>query len=73
MAKLTWDVIPRLPMAGTVEVTNQPVSSDVGVRMLFDLGWRSYRFFSPTLTVGYSVRAVNHGGPTVGLASVFRW
>ncbi|HJZ84291.1 MAG TPA: hypothetical protein VKN99_03930 [Polyangia bacterium] len=73
MAKLTWDVIPRLPMAGTVEVTNQPAASDLGVRMLLDVGWQKYSFFRPTLTLGYAVRAVDHGGPTLGLSSVFTW
>jgi hypothetical protein len=73
MAKLTWNVVPEFPMAGTVELTNEPVSTDLGVRMLFDIGWQRFRFFRPTLTLGYSVRAVDHGGPTVGLASVFSW
>jgi hypothetical protein len=73
MAKLTWNVIREFPMAGTVELTNEPVATDLGVRMLLDIGWQHYRFFRPTLTLGYSVRAVNHGGPTLGFAQVFSW
>jgi hypothetical protein len=73
MAKLTWDVIRELPMAGAIELTNEPVSDDLGVRMLFEIGWQRLRAFRPTVTVGYAVRTIHHGGPSVGLASVFTW
>jgi hypothetical protein len=73
MAKLTWDVIRELPMAGAIELTNEPVSDDLGVRMLFEIGWQRLRAFRPTVTVGYAVRTIHHGGPSIGLASVFTW
>lgn len=71
--KLEWNVIRNWPMSVTVVATNQPVQTDLGVRLFYQVGWRFRHWFAPTLRVGYDVRNINHGGLSIGLGLVMGW
>ena len=71
--KLEWNVIRNWPMSVTVVATNQPVQTDLGVRLIYQVGWRFRHWFAPTLRVGYDVRNINHGGLSLGLGVVMGW
>jgi hypothetical protein len=71
--KLEWNVIRNWPMSVTVVATNQPVQTDLGVRLIYQVGWRLKSWFAPTARVGYDVRNINHGGLSLGLGVVMGW
>jgi hypothetical protein len=71
--QLTWDVVKHFPMAGTVEVTDQPAHGDIGVRFSYDLGWRALKWWYPSLRVSFQARTIDHYGFGAGLASTFAW
>ena len=71
--KLEWNVIRSWPMSVTVVATNQPVQTDLGVRLIYQVGWRFRHWFAPTLRIGYDVRNINHGGLSLGLGVVMGW
>ena len=71
--KLEWNVIRNWPMSVTVVATNQPVQTDLGVRLIYQVGWRFRGWFAPTARIGYDVRNINHGGLSVGLGVVMGW
>jgi hypothetical protein len=71
---LYWDVIERLPMAAEVQVTDQPVNSDeLGVRLIYELGWRITPQLVVALRPSYQLRTIKHAGPGIGLAAAFDW
>ena len=71
---LYWDVIARLPMAAEVQVTDQPVDSDeLGVRLVYELGWRVTPQLMIALRPSYQLRTIKHAGPGIGLAASFDW
>jgi hypothetical protein len=71
---LYWDVIARLPMAAEVQVTDQPVDSDeLGVRLIYELGWRITPQLMVALRPSYQLRTIKHAGPGIGLAASFDW
>jgi len=71
---LYWDVIERLPMAAEVQVTDQPVDSDeLGVRLIYELGWRITPQLMLALRPSYQLRTIKHAGPGIGLAAAFDW
>lgn len=69
----TWDVVPRFPIVLSVQVTDQPVLEDYGVRLLADVGWRHVSWMYPSLRVAYQARDIDHAGPSAGLAVNFDW
>ncbi len=71
--KLEWNVIRSWPMSVTVVATNQPVQTDLGVRLIYQVGWRFKHWFAPTARIGYDVRNINHGGLSLGLGVVMGW
>jgi hypothetical protein len=71
--QLTWDVVKDFPMTGTVEVTDQPANGDLGVRFIYDLGWRALSWWYPTVRVSFQARTIDHYGFGAGVASVFAW
>lgn len=71
--KLEWNVFRNWPMSVTVVATNQPVQTDLGVRLIYQVGWRLRRWFAPTARIGYDVRNINHGGLSLGLGVVMGW
>ena len=71
--KLEWNVIRSWPMSVTVVATNQPVQTDLGVRLIYQVGWRFKHWFAPIARIGYDVRNINHGGLSLGLGVVMGW
>jgi hypothetical protein len=71
--QLTWDVVRNFPMAGSVEVTDQPAHGDIGVRFTYDIGWRALKWWYPSLRVSFQARTIDHYGFGAGLASTFAW
>jgi hypothetical protein len=71
--QLTWDVVKNFPMAGSVEVTDQPAHGDIGVRFTYDIGWRALKWWYPSLRVSFQARTIDHYGFGAGLASTFAW
>ena len=65
--------VPKFPMLASVIVTNLPLGKELGVRLLYQIGWRPVSWFSMDARVGWNVRNINHSGPTVGLGAAFRW
>ncbi len=71
--QLEWNVIRNWPMSVTVVATNQPVQTDLGVRLIYQVGWRVRKWIAPTARIGYDVRNINHGGLSLGLGLVASW
>ena len=69
----TWDVIPRFPVVLAVQVTDQPVLEDFGVRLISDVGWRHFDWVYPSLRIAYQARDIDHAGLSAGLAANFDW
>lgn len=71
--QLEWNVIRNWPMSVLVVATNQPVQTDLGVRLVYQVGWRLRRWFAPTARIGYDFRNINHGGLSLGMGIVMGW
>ncbi len=69
----TWDVIPKFPVVLSVQVTDQPVLEDFGVRLISDVGWRHFDWVYPSLRIAYQARDIDHAGLSAGLAANFDW
>ncbi len=69
----TWDVIPKFPVVLAVQVTDQPVLEDMGVRLISDIGWRHFDWVYPSLRIAYQARDIDHAGLSAGLAANFDW
>jgi hypothetical protein len=71
---LQWEADPLVPMSTEVHVTDQPVgSSDVGVRLVQEVGYRFGKSFALALRPSYQLRTIRHAGPGIGLAATFDW
>lgn len=71
---LAWESIPGLPMAAEVHVTDQPVNSgELGVRGVFEIGWRPWAPLALSARLSYQGRTIDHTGPGAGLAATFDW
>jgi hypothetical protein len=57
----------------SVQVTDQPVPEDFGVRLIADVGWRQLAWFYPSARLSYQARAINHSGVSGGVAMNFDW
>ena len=68
-----WLAVPVVPVQITVQVTDQPVPNDFGVRLIADVGWHGMSWFYPSLRVSYQARDINHSGVSGGLAMNFDW
>jgi len=62
-----------VPVQITVQVTNQPVVEDLGVRLIADVGWRSLSWFYPSVRASYQARDIDHSGFSGGFALNFDW
>ncbi len=69
----TWDVIPKFPVVLAVQVTDQPVLEDFGVRLISDVGWRYVDWVYPSLRIAYQARDIDHAGLSAGVAANFDW
>lgn len=71
---LQWEAAERMPMSTEVHVTDQPVgSSDVGVRLVQEVGYQFGKSFALALRTSYQLRTIRHAGPGIGLAATFDW
>jgi hypothetical protein len=62
-----------VPVQITVQVTDQPVLEDFGVRLIGDVGIRKLGWFYPSARVSYQARDIHHTGVSGGLAMNFDW
>lgn len=62
-----------VPVQITVQVTDQPVVEDFGVRLIADVGLRKVSWFYPSARVSYQARDIDHSGFSGGLALNFDW
>jgi hypothetical protein len=72
-AAFNWAVVPEFPLVASIQVTDQPVIEDLGVRLMVDVGWRRYDWFYPSLRVAYQARDIDVAGPSAGFAANFSW
>jgi hypothetical protein len=69
-----WLPAPVVPVQVTVQVTDQPVIDDFGVRLVGDVGYKQPNsWFYPSARVSYQARALNHTGVSGGMALNFDW
>jgi hypothetical protein len=64
-----------VPIVLRSEVTNQPAGtgSDVGVRLIGQVGYRILPHLVLAGRVSYQGRTINHAGPGVGAAVGYAW
>jgi hypothetical protein len=62
-----------VPVQITVQVTDQPVVEDYGVRLIADVGIRRVPWFYPSARVSYQARDIDHSGFSGGFALNFDW
>lgn len=62
-----------VPVQITVQVTDQPVVEDFGVRLIADVGLRRVSWFYPSVRVSYQARDIDHSGLSGGFALNFDW
>ena len=71
---LSLGLLEKFPMAFEVHVTDQPVNTDeLGVRAVFELGYRPSPVFALAVRASYQGRTIDHTGPGLGLAATFDW
>ncbi|MGE5182414.1 MAG: hypothetical protein ACM31C_10150 [Acidobacteriota bacterium] len=68
-----WLPNEQVPVQITVQVTDQPVIEDFGVRLIGDVGLRKLKWFYPSLRASYQARDIHHTGVSGGLAMNFDW
>jgi hypothetical protein len=68
-----WLPHPVVPVQITVQVTDQPVVQDFGVRLIGDVGLRKLTWFYPSVRVSYQARDIDHSGLSGGFALNFDW
>ena len=68
-----WLPNPVVPVQITVQVTDQPVVEDFGVRLIADVGIRKLKWFYPSARVSYQARDIDHSGFSGGFALNFDW
>jgi len=68
-----WLPAPVIPVQIMVQVTDEPVPDDFGVRLIGDVGYRKLGSFFPSLRVSYQARDIRHSGFSGGMAMNFDW
>ncbi len=68
-----WLPAPVVPVQITVQVTDQPVIADFGVRLVADVGYRNHSWIYPSARVSYQARGLDHTGVSGGAALNFDW
>jgi hypothetical protein len=73
--RMGWTTVPRVPMAASVVVTDEPsgTDSDWGVRFAYTPRFELARWLAIEATVGYQLRNIHHQGPVFGGQGVIRW
>jgi hypothetical protein len=72
-AAYNWKPAPTVPVQISVQVTDQPVPENYGVRLIGDVGWRRLSWFYPSLRLSYQARDIDHAGFSGGAAMNFDW
>lgn len=72
-AAYNWLPNPVVPVQITVQVTDQPVVEDFGVRLIADVGVRKVPWFYPSARLSYQARDIDHSGISGGFALNFDW
>ncbi|MFT3697139.1 MAG: hypothetical protein QM831_28615 [Kofleriaceae bacterium] len=72
-ASYHWLPARVVPVQITVQVTDQPVIDDFGVRLIGDVGYRQLGWFYPSVRVSYQARSLDHTGVSGGMAMNFDW
>ncbi len=67
------NALPKVPVQVAVEVTDQPIQSDFGVRLIGDVGFRTVSWIYPSLRLSYQARDVDHAGFSGGAGVNFDW
>ena len=70
---LAFEVIRDVPMAGEVQVTDQPVAGDLAVRLIYEIGYRVSDAVALSTRLSYQGRTIDHTGIGGGLAATFDW
>lgn len=87
VAELSWNTLPRVPIALRTEVTNQPAGlapasstpglstggSEVGARAIVQVGYRFTPAFVAFGRVSYQGRTIHHAGPGLGAGVTYEW
>lgn len=72
-AAYNWLPNKVVPVQITVQVTDQPVVEDFGVRLIADVGVRKVSWFYPSARLSYQARDIDHSGLSGGFALNFDW
>ncbi len=71
---LNLGLVEKWPLAFEVHVTDQPLNTnELGVRAVFEVGYRPTDVFSLSTRASYQGRTIDHAGPGLGLAATFDW
>ncbi len=71
---LNLGLVEKWPLAFEVHVTDQPLNTnELGVRAVFEVGYRPSDVFSLSTRASYQGRTIDHAGPGLGLAATFDW
>lgn len=70
---LAWAIAPEWPSRVEVHVTDQPVASGLGVRIVVEQGYRLANVVSVAVRLSYQGRRIDHTGIGAGLALTFDW
>jgi hypothetical protein len=75
MLEAAYNWLPNkvVPVQITVQVTDQPVVEDFGVRLIADVGVRKLTWFYPSARLSYQARDLDHSGISGGVALNFDW
>jgi hypothetical protein len=72
-ADYQWAPRPVVPVTLAVQVTDQPVIENFGVRIIGDVGWRGTSWVYPSVRVSYQARDIDHAGLSGGIGLNFDW
>jgi hypothetical protein len=72
-AAYNWHPTPVIPIQLSINVTDQPIAENLGVRLIGDVGWRKVSWFYPSLRFSYQARDIDHAGFSGGAAMNFDW
>ncbi len=72
-ASFNFLAVPNAPIMLSVQVTDQPVLEDLGVRLIADVGLRRWSWVYPSVRLAYQARDIDHSGVSGGMGLNFDW